>query len=185
MIAAILARLGIGRWVAIAVLCALSAGAALAYRSHLINTGIAIEASRRDAIDRQRDMQAKAELSALNAKLAAAQAELGHALEHLNQLKSDLDNEKANSAALQSDLVAGRRRMSVAITGSCRSTQAEQAAGSTAADVDQGGEPATATLDGRVASDLEWARSSRNEAIVALQACTAAYDAVKTAADAQ
>jgi septal ring factor EnvC (AmiA/AmiB activator) len=183
MIAAILARLGIGRWVAIAVLCALSAGAALAYRSHLINTGIAIEASRRDAIDKQRDMQAKAELAALNTKLAAAQAELGHTLEHLNQLKSDLDNEKATSAALQSDLAAGRRRMSVAIAGTCRPAQTEQAAGATAAGLDQGGEPATATLDGRAASDLEWARSSRNEVIVALQACTAAYDAVKTAAD--
>ena len=49
--------------------------------------------------------------------------------------------------------------------------------------VDPGGEPATATLDGRVASDLEWARSSRNESIIALNACIAAYDAVKAASD--
>jgi hypothetical protein len=185
MIFAFLSRLGITRWVAIAALCVLSAGAAVAYRSHLINSGVAMEASRRDAIDKQRDADAKAELADLNARLASAQSALEHALAHLNQLKSDLDNEKAASAALQSDLAAGRRRLSVAISGTCHPAPSEQAAGSTATDVDQGGEPATATLDGRAASDLEWTRSSRNEVIVALQACTAAYDAVKTAADAQ
>jgi hypothetical protein len=38
-----------------------------------------------------------------------------------------------------------------------------------------------ADLDGRVASDLEWARQTRNEAIRRLDACIAAYDAVARA----
>jgi hypothetical protein len=185
MIAAILLRLGVPRWVAIAALCIVSAGAALAYRAHLIDSGIAIEAARRDKIDVERDRQARAELDDANARVRNAQANLDGALNSLAQLQTELTHEQANSAALQSDLASGRRRLSVAITGACRPAQAEQVAGATVAGVDPGGEPATATLDGRVASDLEWARSTRNEAITALQACTASYDAVKAANDAQ
>jgi hypothetical protein len=185
MIAALLLRLGVPRWIAIAVLCALSAGAALAYRSHLINTGIAIESARRDKIDAERDRQAKAALADVNARVHKAQAQLADAMADVAKLQSELTHEQANSAALQSDLAAGRRRLSVAISGTCHPAQTEQAAGATVAGVDSGGEPATATLDGRVASDLEWARSTRNEAITALQACAASYDAVKAANDAQ
>lgn len=185
MIAALLLRLGVRRWAAATALCILSAGAVLAYRSHLINAGIAIEAARRDKIDVERDRQAKAALADANARVFNAQANLDGAMNALLRTQSELNNEKANSAALQSDLAAGRRRLSVAITGACRPAQAEQSAGAIAAGVDPGGEPATATLDGRMASDLEWARSSHNEAIVALQACVAAYDAVKEASDNQ
>jgi hypothetical protein len=183
MLAAFLVRLGVSRWVVVVALCILSAGAALAYRAHLINAGVAIEADRRNKIDVERDRQAKAALADANARVRDAQAKLDAAIADLSKLQSELTHEQATSAALQSDLAAGRRRMSVAITGACRPAQAEQAAGSTAAGVDPGGEPATATLDGRVASDLEWARSTRNESLVALQACVAAYDAVKTASD--
>jgi hypothetical protein len=185
VIAAILLRLGIPRWVSIAALCLLSASAALWYRGHLINTGIAIEATRRDKIDIERDRQARVELDDANARIRNAQANLDGAMNSLAKLQTELTHEQANSAAMQSDLAAGRRRLSVAITGACRPDQAEQAAGAGAAGVDPGGEPATATLDGRVASDLEWARSTRNEAITALQACVASYDAVKAASDAQ
>lgn len=182
MIAAILLRLGIPRWAAIAALCLLSAGAALWYRGHLIDTGIAIEAARRDKIDVERDRQARAELDDANARVRNAQANLDGAMNSVAKLQTELTHEQANSAALQSDLAAGRRRLSVAITGSCRPAQAEPTASAAAAGVDPGSEPATATLDGRVASDLEWARSTRNDAITALQACTVAYDAVAKAA---
>jgi multidrug resistance efflux pump len=185
VIAAILLRLGIPRWVAIMVLCLLSAGAVHWYRGHLIDTGIAIEAARRVKIDVERDRQARVALDDANARVRNAQANLDGAMNSLAKLQTELTHEKANSAALQSDLASGRRRLSVAISGSCRPAQAEQAAGSGATDVDPRGEPATATLDGRVASDLEWARSTRNEAITALEACVASYDAVKTAHDAQ
>jgi hypothetical protein len=181
VIAAFLLRLGVPRWVAIAALCAAAAGAAIAYRAHLIHIGVSLEAARRDVIDAENSARARAALTQINAKLASTQAQLTAALAHLDQLKSDLDHEKAASTALQSDLAAGRRRLSVLTR-----TRAPDSAGSTqsaaAPGVDPGGEPATATLDGRVASDLEWARSTRNEAIIALQACTAAYDAVETAA---
>lgn len=181
MIAALLIRLGIPKWGAIALLCVLAALGAMAYRAHLIHMGVSLEAARRDQLDHARDAQARAALAQINAQLAAAQAKLAAALDHLNQLKSDLDHEKATSSALQSDLVAGRRRLSVAIAGTCRPAQAEQSTSASAAGVDPGGELTTATLDGRVASDLEWARSTRNESIVALQACVAAYDAVNAA----
>lgn len=185
MITALMIRLGIPKWGAIAMLCVLSALGALAYRKHLIHEGVAIEAVRRDAIDAQNRLQAQAELAQLNAQVGAARESLTAALAHLDQLKSDLDHEKEHSTVLQSDLAAGRLRQSVAISGACHPAQAGPAGGAVAAGLDPGSEPSTATLDGRVAADLEWARSTRNETIVALQACVAAYDAVKTATDAQ
>ena len=185
MIAAVLLRLGIPRWIAITALCVLSGGAALWYRGHLIAAGITLESARRDKIDVERDRQARAALADANARVRNAQANLDGAMNGLAKLQTELTHEQANSAALQSDLTAGRRRLSVAIAGTCRPAQTEQVAGAAAAGVDPGSEPATATLDGRVASDLEWARSTRNEALTALQACAAAYDAVKDASDKQ
>jgi hypothetical protein len=185
MVAYAIARLVGARPVLIAALCILLAGATLWYRSHLIDTGIAIESVRRDKIDVERDRQARAALADANARVRNAQANLDAAMSSLAKLQTELTHEQANSAALQSDLAAGRRRLSVAITGTCRPAQTEQVAGAAAAGVGQGSEPATATLDGRVASDLEWARSTRNEALIALQACAAAYDAVKDASDKQ
>lgn len=185
MITAILLRLGFPRWVAVTALCVLSAAAALWYRGHLIDTGIAIESARRDKIDVERDRQARADLAVANARARNAQANLDGALASLAKLQTELTHEQANSAALQSDLAAGRRRLSVAISGACRPAQTGEVEGSAAAGVDPAGEPATATLDGRAASDLEWTRSTRNEAITALQSCVIAYDAVKAANDAQ
>jgi hypothetical protein len=184
MIAAILLRLRVPQWVAIMALCLVSVGAALAYRTHLINAGIAIESVRRDQIDVERDRQAKAALADANARVLVAQANLDGAMASLTKLQSELTHEKANSAALQSDLATGRRRLSVAIAGACRPAQTEQGESAAASRVDPGGEPATATLDGRVASDLEWARSTRNEAIGGVQACVTAYAAVAAAVDA-
>lgn len=185
MISAVLLRLGVPRWVALVAICILSAGAALWYRAHLIDIGIAMEAVRRDKIDVERDRQARADLADANARVRNAQANLDGTMASLAKLQTELTHEQANSAALQSDLAAGRRRLSVAISGPCRPAQVEQTAGVAAAGVDSRGGPATATLDGGVASDLEWARSTRNEAIAALQACIVSYDAVKVANDAQ
>jgi hypothetical protein len=184
MIAALLARLGIPKWGAIAMLCVLTALGALAYRAHLIRAGVAMEATRRDAIDAENSRRARVALDQANQRTAAAQAKLDTTLAGLTQLQTELSHEQANSAALQSDLTVGRRRLSV-LTRTRAPDPAGQAQGAAAAGVDPGGEPATATLDGRVASDLEWARSTRNEAITALQACTAAYDAVEAAANAR
>jgi hypothetical protein len=49
--------------------------------------------------------------------------------------------------------------------------------------VDQAGGATVATLDPRVAGDLERVRVSRNTAIAATRACTIEYDALKAAID--
>jgi multidrug resistance efflux pump len=185
VIAAILLRLGIPRWVAIMVLCLLSAGAVHWYRGHLIDTGIAIEAARRVKIDVERDRQARVALDDANARVRNAQANLDGAMNSLAKLQTELTHEQANSAALQSDLTAGRRRLSVAITGACHAATGRHDQSAPAAGLDPASGPATASLDGRVAADLEWLRQTRNDVIVGLQACTAAYDAVKVASDKQ
>lgn len=183
MIAALLLRLGIPRWASIAALCVVAAGAALWYRTHLVDLGVAQESARRDAIDKQRDAAAKAALAAANTKVAGLQAQLDAALAKINEKGKEVSDAQARSAALQSDLAAGRRQLRVAITGTCRAAPAEHDQGSAAAGVDPGGGPATASLDGRAAADLEWLRQTRNDALDAAQACTAAYDAVKAASD--
>jgi multidrug resistance efflux pump len=185
VIAAILLRLGIPRWAAITALCLLSAGTALWYRGHLIDIGIAMEAARRDKIDVERDWQARAALDDANARVRNAQANLDGAMNSLAKLQAELNHEQANSAALQSDLAAGRRRLSVAITGACHAAPNRHDQSAPAAALDPASGPATASLDGRVAADLEWLRQTRNDAIVGLRACTAAYDAVKVASDKQ
>jgi Sec-independent protein translocase protein TatA len=158
-------------------------GGAAQYRAHVFTLGIAQEKTRRDTIDVERDRQSRAELAEVNARLAAKQAELTQAIEHVAKLKSDIDHEKANSAALQSDLAAGRRRLSVAIAGACRPAQAGNAEGAAVAGLDPAGESATTDLLPRTAGDLEWTRSTRNEAILAARACVSAYDSVSKAAN--
>lgn len=183
MIAAMLARLGVPRWVAITALCILAASGALAYRAHLISQGVELEAARRDAIDVENDRKARAELAEANARTRNAQANLDGAMASLSKLKTEFSNEQAKSAALQSDLADGRRRLSV-LTRAHAAGPAGQVEGASAAGLDPGAS-VIADLDGRVASDLEWARQTRNEAIKRLDGCIAAYDAVKTAADTQ
>lgn len=181
MIAAILARLGVPRWVAITALCILVAAGALGYRAHLIAQGVGLEAARRDAIDAENDRRARAALADANARTRNAQANLDSAMASLSKLQTDFANEQANSAALQSDLADGRRRLSV-LTRAPADNPAGQGKGAGTANVDPG--PAVvADLDGGVASDLEWARQTRNEAIERLDACIAAYDAVKRASE--
>jgi len=165
---------------------ALVAGAAQ-YRAHVFGLGVAQESARRDGIDADRDRQARAALADANARVLNAQANLDGAMASLSKLQSELSHEKANSAALQSDLAAGRRRLSVAIVGAgaCRAAAAEPGEGAVAAGLDQGSGRATVDLDGRAAADLEWMRQTRDEAITGLRACVAAYDAVRAAVDAK
>jgi hypothetical protein len=180
MIASLLERLGVPRWAAIAALCLLLVAGALAYRAHLIDAGVSIEAARRDAIDAENDRQARAALMHANAQTAAAQQRLNAAMADLSTLQSELSHEQVNSAALQSELGAGRRRLSVLTRArTLDPARPDQCTG--AARVDPGAALA-ADLDARVASDLEWARQTRNEAIERLDACIAAYAAVSSAA---
>lgn len=184
MLTALCSRLGIPYWAAVAILCVASAGAALWYRGHLIDTGIAMESAHRDQIDVERDRQARAELDNANARVRNAQANLDGAMNSLAKLQTELTHEQANSTALQSDLAAGRRRMSVAISGACRPAQAEQVAGSAAANLDPGA-AATAELDPAAAAGLARLTGEGDAAIVRLNACIAAYDAVAKAVEAE
>lgn len=181
MIAAFLARAGIPRWLALAVLCAAAAVAALACRAHLVGEGIAIEAARRDDLDRRRDAEARAALARLDGIVAARQAALDAALAKLNEKEKEISDAQTRSAALQSDLAAGRRRLSVALAGTCRAGATGHGQGNAVARLDPDGGTAAATLDGRVAADLEWMRQTRNDALDGLHACIAAYDAVSAA----
>jgi hypothetical protein len=187
MIAALLLKYGIPTWLAkvaaIGLAAGLLIGAAIGYRSHLINSGIAIEATRRDKIDAENSARAGAELARINAKLAGTQAQLTAALAHLDQLKSDLDHEKAASTALQSDLAAGRRRLSV-LTRARAPDSAGQAPGAAAAGVDPGA-AVTADLDPAAAASTAGLTGEGDAAIIRLNACIQAYDAVKAAADKQ
>jgi hypothetical protein len=185
MIAALLTSLRVPRWFAVTALCILSGAAALAYRAHLIEVGVAQESARRDAIDAENDRRAKAQLAQLNARVTAAQNKLDATLTDLSHLRTELSHEQAKSAALQSDLAAGRRRMSVAVTGTCTPAHSGQGEGAGPAGLDPPGGGSTVDLQPRVASDLEWLRQTRDDALTGLRACIAAYGAVKTAADAQ
>lgn len=179
MIAALLTRLGIPAWSAVMLACALAAGAALIWRAHLIDQGIALEAARRDQADAANAQRARDALAQANAHTAAVQARLDAAIAELSVLHQEFSHEQSNSAALQSELAAGRRRLSV-LTRARAPDPAGPGQAAAAAGVDPGTALAAA-FDGRVASDLEWARQTRNEAIRRLDACIAAYDAVARA----
>ena len=179
MIAALLSRLGIPAWGAMVLACALALAAALGWRTHLIGQGIALEAARRDLVDAVNTQKARAALDLANARTRTAQQSLDAAVADLAALHMEFSHEQSNSHALQRELAAGRRRLSV-LTRARASDTAGPDQGPGAAGVDPGAALA-ADLDGRVASDLEWARQTRNEAIERLNACIAAYDAIGSA----
>lgn len=187
MIAAWLARLALPTWlVELIGIAALLTGLVLGfqwYQHHLIAQGVAQESARRDAIDRQRDAQAKAELAILNARVHDAQALLTAAQADVQRLENEVQHEKAVSSQRQADLLAGRERLRVLIRTAGGDAAPGPAQAGTAGAVDSAGSTATATLDGRVASDLEWARQTRNEAILAARACVEKYDALSQAVD--
>lgn len=173
----------VATWSAIALLCIGAAGAALAYRSHLVRQGIAIEAARRDGVDASNARRAHDALQEANARTKAVQAHLDASMAALSASKEELSDERTTSAALQSELAAGRRRLSV-LARARADDPAAHGDGARVAGMDQG-TALVADLDGRVAGDLEWARQTRNEAVARLDACIAAYDAVRNATNEQ
>lgn len=158
------------------------AAAGIAYHHHVYQQGVSAESSRRDVIEAANSARANKERDALNVQIATAQASLTAARASLAKLEKELSDEKSISTQRQRDLLAGRERMSV-LTRQRPTDPNGQAQGGAAGNVGPGA-GITADLDGRVASDLEWARETRNEAIKRLNACILDYDAVKAAADA-
>jgi hypothetical protein len=182
MIPALLLRFGIPKWIAMFAMFAMVAAGALTYRHHLIQQGVSLESARRDRIEAENSARADGERSALNELLRVAQAKLAAAIADLSKKEMELSNEKIISSQRQLDLLAGRERMRV-LTHPRPADQAGSPGSTAAAGVDQGAS-VESDLDPRVASDLEWARETRNEAITRLGACVVAYDAVKAASDA-
>lgn len=185
MIAALLLRYGIPMWAAkmlgAALLFAAIAGAGLAYHHHVYAQGEAAADARAAAREKANSDRADAELVKLNTRLAEKQTELRAAIADLVRLQKENDYEKSNSLALQSDLAAGRKRLSVLV----RQRPADPAKppdGSAIAAVG-GGAAVSADLAERPAASLEWLRSTREEAINRLDACIAAYSAVEKAVD--
>jgi hypothetical protein len=191
MIAALLLRYGIPSWAAkLAGIAALVLGlwAALAWHDHRVFAqGVAQEKSRRDVLDAASSAQAEAERLRLDRLVAQAQAQLDAARARVDQLQAEVDHEKTISTDRQQRLLAGTERERVlirAIPGPSQAGAGGQAASATAGAVDSGSGASSATLDPRVASDLEWVRATRNTALDGLQACIIRYDALKTAVDA-
>lgn len=149
---------------------------------NIYDRGVAHESARRDVIEAQAERATQARLAELNKQVLVAQANLDHANGVILAKQKEIDHEKAASADLQSDLAAGRRRLSVAITGACHPAAASTPQGAAAGAVDPAG-AVTADLDGRAAADLEWLRQTRNDALTGLSACITSYDAVRAAAD--
>lgn len=176
MIAAIFARLGLPAWGAALFVCVLGAAGLLGYRDHLINLGVSREAARRDVLEAERTRQAQAALRLANAQVKAAQERLDAAIADLGKLRTELSHVQTQGTALQSDLAAGRRRLPVLVRAHAADPAGPvDAAG--AAGVDTGA-AATAELDPAVAAGLARLTGEGDAAIVRLNACIAAYDAV-------
>jgi predicted nucleic acid-binding Zn-ribbon protein len=176
MIAAILARLGMPAWVAATALCLLAAVGLPAYRDHLIGLGARQEATRRDVLEAERARQAQDALRLANARVKAAQDRLDAAMADLGKLQQELSHVQIQGAALQSDLAAGRRRLPVLVHA-----RAANPAGAVDATRPPGldtGTTVAAELDPAVAAGLARLTGEGDAAIVRLNACIAAYDAV-------
>lgn len=165
-----------------ALLLVATAGAALAWRASLIDDGRQLERAARQIADAANAKAAEAALATINAAIAQRQATLDAAAATLATQERNFHAEQAASTTLQSDLAAGRRRLSVA--ASCPApAAAQQGQAAAAARLDPPGPAPGATLDPGVASDLEWARQTRNDALSALGACVVLYDSAKAATD--
>lgn len=179
MIASLLLKYGIPMWMVKLVLAAALASGAVAYHHHVYKQGEDAANARATAREKANSDLADAELKKINAKLAQKQIELTAAIADLARLQKENDDEKINSAALQSDLLAGRKRLSVLV----RQRPADPTQppdNSCPAQVDSGA-TVSADLAERPAAAIEWLRSTREEAINRLDACVAAYDSSRKA----
>lgn len=186
LIAKIALRAGLPNWlvqaIGILLLCLTLFGGVAWVHHHIYHQGELAADARNTAVNKANSDRAKAELDRLNTQIAATQAKLDMARADVTRLSKELKDEKSVSTDRQRRLLAGTERMSI-LTRQRPADPNGQAPGGSAAGLDQG-TAVTQTLDGRVASDLEWARQTRDEAIDRLNACISSFDEVKAAADA-
>jgi hypothetical protein len=185
VIADLLARIGLPKWalelLAVLALAGALTGAVMWYGHDQRMLGISQESARRDGIDRQRDAQAKAALAKLNADIATKQASLDAAAARIAQLGEELTHAQQASAARQRDYLSGARVLHVAATCPGNPAAAQQAQGTGPAAVDPASGQGAAVLAGMPASDLEWLRQTRDDALIALNACVASYKVAQVA----
>jgi hypothetical protein len=181
MIALWLAKLAIPAWAVklAAVLALCVAGAA--YHHHVFHAGELRERAVGAAREAKQSQIATAAVVILNTRVAVAQADLALARARVAFLEPELQNEKAVSDDRQRRLVAGAERMQI-LTRQRPAGPPGTGQGAAAVGVDS--EPAVvADIDGTVAANLEWLRSTRDSAVKRLNACVVEYDALKEAVD--
>lgn len=185
-LAAFIARTGVPIWLLkLVAMIGLAGVVVLGVRAgyaHVFNAGVTEERAAQHARDVENDRVAAAAVALLNARVAAAQAALALARAEVNILKRENEIEKTNSGDLQQRLVSGEQRMRVLIRTAALNP-AGPGAGAGAVIVDPG-TAIEANLDGTVAANLEWLRSTRDQAIKRLDGCVIEYDALKAAVDA-
>ena len=186
MIAALIAKAGLPSWAVKPVVglaaAAVIGGAGIAAYRHIFDAGVQQERAAQQVRDKENDRLAAAALAVINARVAAAQADLILARAEVKKLERENEIEKTNSDDLQRRLAHGEQRLRVLVR-TAASDEAEPNRGAGAVGVDP--RPTTEVdLDGTVAANLEWLRSTRDQAIGRLGACIAEYDALKAAVDA-
>lgn len=176
---------GLSIWIKLALIATVIAaitGGSVGIHHHIFQQGVTQEKDRRDKIDAANTIKAQTILVAENEKVRALQAQIAAVQIDLSTKQMELQNARNKSAALESDLRAGTKRMSVLIARN-KADPAGCATSSGASNLDQGTE-VTAELDGTVAANLVGIAAEGDSAITRMNACIVAYDAVKAASDA-
>lgn len=185
MLWSVLGRLAMPEWIRTALMWLFGAFLVIVlvigYARHQFNLGVREEAARRDQIDDDNRQLFNAALARANLKVAVSQEIIDSNVRALQNLERNFDREKASSTTLQSRLASGADRMRVQIAradaGAARSFD-----GPGVADLGTGTGD-FAYLSPRSGAWLERLRSEHNQAADRLDACIAAYDAVKLAND--
>lgn len=184
MIAALLLRFGVPKWLAWLILAAGVAASALWYRADLIEQGVAKDKARSDAVIAAADHAAEVAVAGKNGQIRVLQAKLDATAVDNERIKGELDHEKTISTQRQLNLLAGRDRLRIlthpaaspAVGNEPPGCVTPAGMGSTAGVV--------ADIDGTAAAWIDGVRTERNAVILRLAACVAAYDSVRESVNA-
>ncbi len=143
----------------------------------LINQGVAQESARRDKIDEARKAASDKALAASNGRVRVAEQQLAESSLKTARQETELQHVKTDNQLMQSSLIARDKRLRVLIASSDSTGDSESASAG------QVGKRAkvTAELDGAVAANLVSLIGIGDQAIIRLNACIDAYDAVEKA----
>ncbi len=143
----------------------------------LINQGVAQESARRDKIDEARKAASDKALAAANGRVRVAEQQLAESSIKTARQEMELQHVKTDNQLMQSSLIARDKRLRVLIASS---DSAGNSQNPSAGQVGKG-TSTTAELDGAVAANLVSLIGIGDQAIIRLNACIDAYDAVEKA----